>query len=113
MRDKEPASARLEDFNHLIVEEREDRILGSGIVRVYKLPNGYGLNGINTPLAHKFPYAWEFAVLEPAPSEHYDFGDVVFDTPLTSTIKVCRTEEEAAQFIKKAVEWASSFSVIE
>ena len=102
------ADVKLADFNHLIVEEREDRVLGQGIVRVYKLSNGYGLNGINTPLAHNFSYAWEFAVLEPAPSEEYDFGDVVFDTPLTSTVKVCRTEEEAAQFIKSAVDWAQS-----
>lgn len=82
--------------------------MGGGIVRTYRLPNGYGLNGINTPHAHRFPYAWEFAVLEPDTFGNSMFGDVVFDTPLTNTVKVCRTEEEAAKFLALAVQWAQS-----
>lgn len=95
-----------DDFDRFLVEERADRVLGNGRVRVYRLPNGYGLNGINTPRANTFPYDWEFAVLEPDPSHPSGFGDVVFDTPLTSTVAVCRTEAETLAFLKAAVDWA-------
>ncbi len=94
------------DFDSLIVEERDDSVMGGGVVRVYRLPNGYGLSALNTPLAHRFLYAWEFAVLEPDPSDPTGFGDVVFDTPLTSTVKICRTDAEAEEFLREAVCWA-------
>ena len=86
----------LSDFDELIVAERPDLIMGEGVVRLYRLPNGYGLNGINSPKAYRFDYAWEFSVLEPDKEDPLGFGDVVFDTPLTSTVAVCRTETEAS-----------------
>lgn len=99
-------SPTLSVFDGLIVEERDDQVMGGGEVRVYKLPNGYGLNGINTHQAHRFPYSWEFAVLEPHPDNVAEFGDVVFDTPLTDTVCVCVTETDAANFLYRAVLWA-------
>jgi hypothetical protein len=102
------AAVRFSEFNHLMVEQREDVVLGGGIVRRYRLPNGYGLNGINTPLAHRFPYAWEFTVLDPDESHSSGFGDVTFDTPLTSSVVICRTERDAAAFLARAVAWAKS-----
>lgn len=98
----------LADFDYLIVHERDDAVMGQGKVRVYRLPNGYGLNGINSPRAYRFSYRWEFAVLEPDPEVPGLFGDVVFDTPLTSTVAVCRTEEETVAFLCRALEWAQS-----
>ena len=95
------------DFDRLIVSERPDLIMSEGVVRLYRLPNGYGLNGINSPHAHKFSYAWEFSVLEHWPEDPLGFGDIVFDTPLTSTVKICRTDAEAADFLSRAVQWAN------
>lgn len=97
----------LNDFNNMLVLERPDLVMADGVVRLYRLPNGYGLNGINSPHAYSFPYAWEFSVLEPSSEDVLGFGDVVFDTPLTSTVKVCRTEAEAVAFLEFAIAWAS------
>lgn len=102
----------LADFDALIVEERDDAVMEGGVVRTYRLPNGYGLNGINSPLAHRYPFAWEFAVLEPDPSDSSGFGDVVFDTPLTSTVRICRTMDDAESFLRQAVQWAESFELM-
>lgn len=100
----------LGEFDHLLVVERPDLIMGDGVVRLYRLPNGFGLNGINSPHAHSFQYAWEFSVLEHCSEDPLGFGDVVFDTPLTSTVKVCRTEAEAVEFLEFAIAWASQAS---
>lgn len=96
----------LRRFDHMLLSERDDAIMPGGRVRLYRLPNGYGLNAINAPGAYRFAYAWEFAVLEPDPADAAGFGDVVFDTPLTRTVKVCLTEEEAAAFLESAESWA-------
>lgn len=102
------AKPSLRDFDHLLIGERRDLIMDQGQVRLYRLPNGYGLNAINSPEAYPFPYAWEFAVLEHDPHDALGFGDVVFDTPLTSSVKLCRTEQDAVDFLNAAVLWASS-----
>lgn len=101
------SSLSVADFDRLIVSERPDLIMSDGVVRLYRLPNGFGLNGINSPHAHSFSYAWEFSVLEYWPDDPLGFGDVVFNTPLTSTVKICRTDAEAADFLNRAVHWAN------
>lgn len=108
MGEKKPESClSVADFDRLIVSERPDLVMNDGVVRLYRLPNGYGLNGINSPHAHFFSYAWEFSVLEHWPEDPLGFGDVVFNTPLTSTVKICCTDSEAADFLNRAVQWAN------
>ena len=102
-----PKSGGLCAFEHMLICERDDLIMGGGQVRLYRLPNGYGLNGINTPRAYRFAFAWEFTVLEPDPEDALGFGDVAFDTPLTTSVKVCRTEEDAVEFLGEAIAWAN------
>lgn len=66
--------------------------------RVYDLGNGYGLSAINSTLFHSYPYAWECAILKGR--------SPVYDTPLTQDVEVFASDEDANEFINKAIAWA-------
>lgn len=69
-----------------------------GVRREYKLPNGYALSLINSPIVHFFQFAWEGAVIDPE-------GNVTYNTPLTHDVEVFLTDEAAAAWIEKGFVW--------
>jgi hypothetical protein len=71
-----------------------------GVQRLYKLPNGYTISAINSPMLHYYKFLWEFAVLKPD-------GNLDYSTPLTSDIVVCFSQKEADEFLKMAYEWST------
>lgn len=78
---------------------KSERPLDSGVQRTYALPNGYELSLINSLYAHTYPYAWEGAVINPR-------GRLEYGTPLTSSVEVFLTDEQADAWIIHAIEWA-------
>lgn len=88
----------------MLLKETPHRFL-SGIQRLYKLPNNYGLSLLNSKELHDFEFAWEAAVIEPS-QDSEDFGCLSYDTPLTDDVEVFYSDEEANAFIEKAKLWA-------
>ena len=70
-----------------------------GVQRIYELPNGYSVSMVNAPIFHVYPYAWEAGVLGPD-------GMLSSDTPLTDSVEVFYTDDEANAFLLRAFEWA-------
>lgn len=72
------------------------------------MPNGFGLSVVNNPILHSRPYAWKIVVV----SDMHDdgsFNEITYDTPLTSVVyqpEVFYTDDDANEFIAKAIEWA-------
>ncbi len=75
-----------------------------GVQRMYKLPNGYGLSLVNAAMLHSYPFAWEAAVFYPK-------GGLAYNTPLTSDVEVFYTDEQANDFIARAIAWAETAPV--
>lgn len=67
----------------------------SGVQRLYKFTNGYGLSVVNATELHSFKFRWEIAVLDPK-------GTLTYDTVLTDDVEVFYTDEEANAFIQRA-----------
>ena len=88
--------------NDMLVLERPhmlDPLSSDYVQRIYKLPNGYGLSLVNAPILHHYPYAWEAAVLGRDGNLHYG-------TPLTSSVEVFMSDDQANAFIERAKQWA-------
>lgn len=86
--------------DYLLLERHN--VSAGGMQRIYRFPSGYGLSAINSPIAHLYPYAWEFAVLKNVSPEGN--GELDYTTILTTDVHVCHTEDEANEFIKRAIE---------
>lgn len=72
-----------------------------GVQRIYTLPNGYKLSLVNAPMLHAYPFAWEAAVMNPN-------GALSYSTPLTDDVEVFMSDEDANEFIQRAIDWASA-----
>lgn len=79
--------------------ERENGI--GGVQRVYSLGSKWELSLINSPIAHRFPYAWEAALI-------WD-SVICYSTALTSNVEVFQTGEETNEFIHLAAKYAKNF----
>jgi hypothetical protein len=78
------------------------RIQGfSGIQRLYRFNNNYGLSLVNTPILHSYPFAWEAAVIK-FDSVDSDVFQIIDDTELTDDVEVFYTDEDANAFIERA-----------
>ncbi len=75
----------------------------AGAKESYDIGNGYRLSCINSPLAHIYSFAWEIAIIN-------EKGELDYQTPLTSDVEVFQTDEEANDFIFRAVEWANQWN---
>lgn len=75
----------------------------SGVQRIYRFNNNYGLSLVNFPTLHTFPFAWEAAVIRFYSSNSDEF-EIVYDTELTDDVEVFDTDEEANAFIERAAQ---------
>lgn len=66
-----------------------------GVQRIYDMGHGWTLSAINSPMAHSYAYAWEFAVVGPE-------GVLEYGTELTSDVEVFSTDAEAEEFLRRA-----------
>lgn len=66
-----------------------------GEQRRYHVGRGYEVSMVNAPMLHRFPFAWEAAIIFN--------GVATYTTPLTSDVEVFDTEEDAAAFLQTAI----------
>lgn len=86
--------------NHLLLERLHPGL--SGIQRIYRLDNGYGLSLVNAPMLHCYSFAWEAAVLKNISEDGASF-DLTYDTELTDGVEVFFSDGEANAFIERAI----------
>ena len=74
----------------------------SGTQRIYRFPDGHGLSVVNGPAIHCYSFAREIAVLENVSEDGGSFV-LTYDTTLTDDVETFSTDEEANDFILKAI----------
>lgn len=77
-----------------------------GTQRIYRYGD-WGLSLLNGPIIHSFAFAWEAAVLR---FEGEEFT-LDYSTPLTSDVEVFQTDEEANEFIHRALDYFESLPI--
>ena len=82
-----------------LVREEPHRL--GGTMRIYRFPDGHGLSMISSPQAHDFPFAWEAAVLWRVKKDGGG-GRIQYTTPLTRSVEVFYSDDEANEFIDRA-----------
>lgn len=85
--------------DHLLFERQTDI---SGTQRLYRFPDGHGLSVVNGPMLHHYPFAREIAVLADVTEDGTSFA-LTYDTELTDDVETFSTDEEANEFILKAI----------
>lgn len=80
--------------------EQTDYFLG-GVQRRYLLSNGWELSALNCSKLHDYNFAWEIALINPT-------GEISYDTPIADDVMIFHNDEDANEFINKAIRWGSA-----
>lgn len=82
---------------------------GLGVQRIYRWGR-FGLSLVNTGMLHRYPFAWEAAVLVFESGDKESNWSITYDTELSSDVEVFDSDEDTNAFIAKA---ASALPLLE
>lgn len=80
-----------------------ERPANNGTQRLYRVGK-FGVSMVNASILHRYPFAWEAAVLEFDSPTSLRFK-LISDTPLTTDGEVFMSDAEANRFLTKSFRW--------